>query len=159
MQKTSRLQFAKELEVWWHRSDGVCRVPSELSQENPSDWRIPTVKKRSGSGMTCGYMSAKGVGGMTFIDGTTAACGYTKQKNTPQTWYVEFQRHWQKKIPECKTPPAEQRHPSYQQVKVKTNRNQTDFSCIVCRSTKFHVASQISFFLILHEGKDPVVQK
>lgn len=56
-------------------------VPSKLSQENPSDCRIPTVKKRSGSGMTCGYMSAKGVGEMTFIDGTTAACGYTKQKN------------------------------------------------------------------------------
>ena len=101
--KTARLNFAKEHEkkpdeYWKHilwsdetkihlfSSDGVQHVWREPGQDYHSECIVLTVKHGGGSVMIWGCMSAKGVGEMTFIDGTMNACGYTKilaDKMTP----------------------------------------------------------------------------
>ena len=59
-------------------SDRVQHVWCEPGQDYHSECITPTVKHGGGSVMIWGCMSAKGVGEMTFIDGTMNACGYIK---------------------------------------------------------------------------------
>ena len=67
-------------------SHGVQHVWREPGQDYHSECIVQTVRHGGGSVVIWGCMSAKGVGEMTFIDGTMNACGYTQilaDKMTP----------------------------------------------------------------------------
>lgn len=66
-------------------SDGIQHVWHRLGQEYRSDCIVPTVKHGGQSVLIWGCMSAKGVGEMTFIDGTMNASLYIQILNEKMT--------------------------------------------------------------------------